>query len=180
MKYPLHMRYYLKCKLNPNDRQKLCDSLKNGTLGIGTVLQEGMQTALRGATIDDDGDVVHFIEVCYCLEYSLHPMAMESRDNNNHMKSLELEAAIAEPILMACLEGCSICELSCKAQAMLPLPYTVLKKYIFHLINYELLSYNGQRQVYVTEEGGLDLLYLINKEKKMAMVNSEDIVITIG
>ncbi len=38
---------------------------------------EGMQTALREGTIDDDGVVVHFIEVCYCLEYGLYPMAME-------------------------------------------------------------------------------------------------------
>ena len=35
-----------------------------------------MQTALRGGTADDDG-VVHFIEICYCLEYGLYPMAME-------------------------------------------------------------------------------------------------------
>ena len=95
------------------------------------------------------------------------------------MKSPKLQAAIAEPISMACLEECSICELSCKIQTMSPLPYSVLKKYIFHLINYELLSYNGQRQAYIIEEGGLDLLYVINKEKKKAMVNSEDIVITI-
>ena len=72
----LEMRYYIKCKLNPKDRQKLRDSLNNGTLGSGTVFHEGMQTALREGTIDDDG-VVHFIEVCYCLEYGLYPMAME-------------------------------------------------------------------------------------------------------
>ncbi len=35
-----------------------------------------MQTALREGSIDDDG-MVHFIEVCYCLEYGLYPMAME-------------------------------------------------------------------------------------------------------
>ena len=35
-----------------------------------------MQSALRGATIDED-DVVHFIEICYCLEGGLYPMAME-------------------------------------------------------------------------------------------------------
>ncbi len=70
------MRYYIKCKLNPKDRQRLGDSLKNGSLGSGTVFHEGVQTALREGTIDDD-DVVHFIEVCYCLEYGLYPMAME-------------------------------------------------------------------------------------------------------
>jgi hypothetical protein len=33
--------------------------------------------------------------------------------------------------------------------------------------------------VYITEVGGLDLLHMIYKEKEMAMVDSEDIVITI-
>jgi hypothetical protein len=35
-----------------------------------------MQSALRSATIDED-DVVHFVEICYCLEGGLYPMAME-------------------------------------------------------------------------------------------------------
>ncbi len=65
------MRYYIKCKLNPKDRQRLRDSLKNGSLGSGTIFHEGMQTALREGTIDGDG-VVHFVEVCYCLEYGLY------------------------------------------------------------------------------------------------------------
>ena len=72
----LHMRYYVKCKLNPKDRQRLRDSLKNGSLGSGTIFHEGMQTALRGGTIGDDG-VVHLIEVCYFLDNGLYPMAME-------------------------------------------------------------------------------------------------------
>ncbi len=102
-----------------------------------------------------------------------------TKSNNNSKKSPTLQAAIVEPILMACLEECSVCELSCKIQTILPLPYSLLKKYLFYLINYDLLSYNGQRQVYIIEEGGLDLLHMINKEKKTAMVDSEDIVITI-
>src|SRR5215467_842507 len=35
-----------------------------------------MQTALREATIEEN-NVVQFIEVCYCLEGGLYPMAME-------------------------------------------------------------------------------------------------------
>jgi len=35
-----------------------------------------MQAALREATVDDT-DTVHFVEVCYCLEGGLYPMAME-------------------------------------------------------------------------------------------------------
>jgi hypothetical protein len=35
-----------------------------------------MQSALREGTIDEN-DVVHFVEICYCLEGGLYPMAME-------------------------------------------------------------------------------------------------------
>lgn len=70
------MRYYLKCKLNPKDKARLADSIRLGTLAKGKIFYEGMQAALRGATIDDT-DTVHFVEVCYCLEGGLYPMAME-------------------------------------------------------------------------------------------------------
>ena len=70
------MRYYLKCKLNPNDRTRLADSIRLGTLAKAKIFYEGMQAALRGASIDDT-DTVHFVEVCYCLEGGLYPMGME-------------------------------------------------------------------------------------------------------
>ena len=70
------MRYYIKCKLNPEAKVRLADSIKSGSLARGKVFYEGMQTALREGTIDEN-DIVHFVEVCYCLEGGLYPMAME-------------------------------------------------------------------------------------------------------
>ena len=70
------MRYYIKCKLNPVEKQRLREGIKSGSLAKGKIFYEGMQTALREGTIDDN-DIVHFVEVCYCLEWGLYPMAME-------------------------------------------------------------------------------------------------------
>ena len=70
------MRYYIRCKLNPGAKNRLADSIKAGSLAGGKVFYEGMQTALRDGTIDEN-DIVHFVEVCYCLEGGLYPMAME-------------------------------------------------------------------------------------------------------
>jgi hypothetical protein len=81
------MRYYLKCKLNPEARVKLADSIKSGNLAKGQVFYEGMHAALRGATIDDT-DMVHFVEVCYCLEGGLYPMAMESPTLREYFDSI--------------------------------------------------------------------------------------------
>lgn len=99
--------------------------------------------------------------------------------NYDNIKSPKLKAVIVEHILKYCVNGVSICELLCSIQSTLPLEYKTLKKYLFYLINYELVSYDGQKQSYMTEDGGFDLLHMINKEKKMAVENSEDIVITI-
>ena len=46
-----------------------------------------MQSALRNATIDED-DVVHFIEICYCLEGGLYPMAMEIPVLNEYFENV--------------------------------------------------------------------------------------------
>jgi hypothetical protein len=45
-------------------------------LAKGKIFYEGMQSALREATLDEK-DIVHFVEICYCLEGGLYPMAME-------------------------------------------------------------------------------------------------------
>jgi hypothetical protein len=62
---------------------------------------------------------------------------------------------------------------------ILPVPYKILKKYFFYLVCYGLVSYNGKRQIYVIEDGGLDLLYKIHKEKQNTYTHYEDFTITI-
>ena len=100
------MRYYIKCKLNPKAREKLANSIHSGNLAKGKIFYEGMQTALRTATIDDT-DTVHFIEACYCLEGGLYPMAMEIPTLNEYFESVEqvTDARFREKCTMEC-EAC--------------------------------------------------------------------------
>lgn len=81
------MRYYVKCKLNSQAREKLTNTIRSGNLAKGQVFYEGMHAALRGATIDDM-EIVHFVEVCYCLEGGLYPMAMESPTLTEYFDSI--------------------------------------------------------------------------------------------
>jgi hypothetical protein len=81
------LRYYVKCKLKSQAREKLANSIRSGNLAKGQVFYEGMHAALRGATIDDM-DIVHFVEVCYCLEGGLYPMAMESPTLREYFDSI--------------------------------------------------------------------------------------------
>ena len=82
------MRYYIKCKLNPKSREKLANSINSGNLAKGKIFYEGMQAALRTATVDET-DTVHFIEACYCLEGGLYPMAMEIPTLKEYFESVE-------------------------------------------------------------------------------------------
>jgi hypothetical protein len=70
------MRYYVKCRLNPREKQGLREAIESGSLAKGKIFYDGMQTALREGTIDEN-DIIHFVEICYCLEGGLYPMAME-------------------------------------------------------------------------------------------------------
>ena len=100
------MRYYIKCKLNRKSREKLANSINSGNLAKGKIFYEGMQAALRTATVDET-DTVHFIEACYCLEGGLYPMAMEIPTLKEYFESVEevRDARFREKCTMEC-EAC--------------------------------------------------------------------------
>jgi len=99
------MRYYVKCRLNAYNKTKLADSIKSGYLAKGKIFYEGMQAALREATIDETNSV-HFVEVCYCLESGLYPMAMEIPTLKEYFDSVEVkDARFRDKCTMEC-EGC--------------------------------------------------------------------------
>jgi hypothetical protein len=109
------MRYYVKCRINPAEKQKVSDSINNGSIGRGKVFYEGMQTALREATIDEEG-IVHFIEICYCLEGGLYPMALEIPELNKYFnKVVEVKDARSRS---ECTMECEACD--CTRSIKLP------------------------------------------------------------
>src|SRR6185312_5817864 len=104
------MRYYIKCKLNPEAKDRLADSIKSGSLAHGNVFYEGMQTALREGTIDEN-DIVHFIEICYCLEGGLYPMAMEIPVLNKYFDDvIEVKDGCLRD---RCTMECEFCDCTC-------------------------------------------------------------------
>jgi hypothetical protein len=91
------MRYYIKCKLDPKEKQRLADSIKFESLARGEIFYQGMQTALREGTIDEN-DIVHFIEICCTrniklpghslidkLGVSKKQLAEDGNNNNNYI-----------------------------------------------------------------------------------------------
>jgi len=50
---------------------------------------------------------------------------------------------------------------------------------LFCIIGYGVVSYNGQKQAYKIEKGGLDLLNILKKEKIQRKVSIKDIIIPL-
>ena len=70
---------------------------------------------------------------------------------------------IVEYILLLCAGELTFDDLM---QLMISSSPTILKKYLFYLIDYDLISYNGQKQVYLIRDKGLELLSRIMMENK--------------
>jgi hypothetical protein len=100
------MRYYIKCKLNPTQRQRLKVGIESGSLARDKIFYEGMQNALREGMIDEN-DIVHFVEICYCLEGGLYPMAMEIPTLKEYFDNIVevKDARLRDQCTMEC-EGC--------------------------------------------------------------------------
>lgn len=98
--------------------------------------------------------------------------------NDNFTKSPELKASIIEPILLSCLNNSSFNLLLIIIQKIFRFSSFELKNYLFYMIEYGVISYNGQRQEFKIERGGIDLLNIIKKEKTIEKSNINDITIT--
>jgi predicted transcriptional regulator len=101
--------------------------------------------------------------------------------NINHNKEIELpklRADIVESILTSCSKGESIECLSYKEKGLVSFNKNIIKKYLFFLIEFGLISYNGQKQIIIIEKKGHDLLNIIEEEKKIGKTDIHNILIT--
>jgi predicted transcriptional regulator len=99
--------------------------------------------------------------------------------HNYTIKSQELEAIIVEQILAICVNGARFNELKDAIQRVASFSQYILKKYIFYLVEYGIISYQGQNQVYVITWEGLNLLSIINIEKRIRQSDIEDLTICL-
>ena len=62
---------------------------------------------------------------------------------------------IVEYILLLCAVEATFDDLM---RLMVSSSHIILKKYLYYLIDYDLISYNGQRQTYSVKDKGLEVL----------------------
>ncbi len=69
-------------------------------------------------------------------------------------------------------------DLLLKIQNKIPISPFILKKYLFYLIEYEIILYKGKIRKFMIKDKGFNLLDMINKETTNEMTDINDIVIT--
>src|SRR3954463_9475322 len=90
-------------------------------------------------------------------------MKINNNNNNFIIKSPKLKSVIVENVLeLLYKKDFTISELLFELQRRLSYPqsfsYKSLRKYLVYLVDYDLILYDGQRQVYTIEYNGLELL----------------------
>jgi hypothetical protein len=89
-------------------------------------------------------------------------MKINNNNNNFIIKSPKLKSVIVENVLeLLYLKDFTISELLSELQRRLhylSFSYKSLRKYLVYLVDYDLILYDGQRQVYTIEYNGLELL----------------------
>ena len=99
--------------------------------------------------------------------------------NNESVNLICLKVAITESILLWCLKGSSFSEIESHIPRVISTSKTVLREYMYHLVNNSFISYNRVRKVYLIEANGWDLLYRIYSQLESSILVYTDLIIKV-
>ena len=91
----------------------------------------------------------------------------------------ELQTLIIEYIMYNSIAKVSFSDLLYKIQKKLPVSSFILKKCLYYLIEYGLLSYEGKTQKFVMTDEGFHLLFIINNDNINKKKNINEIIVTL-
>jgi Tfp pilus assembly ATPase PilU len=99
------------------------------------------------------------------------------KDQEKTKNILVMEAVIFQPILLICLRGSSIQRINLNIQRLLPISSELIKKYLFYLIEYGLISYDGSSRSYFSSNEGITLLVKIERKKVTEKLTTSDLLL---
>jgi hypothetical protein len=88
-----------------------------------------------------------------------------------------MQAVILQPILLMCLKGSQIRSIYLNIQRLLPISDELIKKYLFYLIEYGLITYNGTNHSYFSSDAGVNLLFRIEHKKFTEKITTSEILL---
>lgn len=99
------------------------------------------------------------------------------KDEERTQDILVMQAVIFQPILLVCLKGSSIQSIYCNIQRLLSISDELIKKYLFYLIEYGLITYNGNTNSYFSSDAGANLLFKIERKKLTEKITTSEILL---
>ena len=96
-------------------------------------------------------------------------------DYSNNSKSPKLRVIVIEIILLHSIEGFAACDID-ELKRIIVSSQT-LKKYLYYLIEYDLLLYDGIKPAFVMKERGFTLLYTIGNSRKKYSLDIKKLLI---
>ena len=99
------------------------------------------------------------------------------KDEEKTQNILVMQAVIFQPILLMCLKGSTIQKIRLNIQRLLPISDELIKKYLFYLIEYGLISYNGNNQSFFSSNSGVNLLFKIERKKLTEKIKTSEILL---
>ena len=99
------------------------------------------------------------------------------KDEEKTQNILVMQVVIFQPILLMCVRGSSIQRINYNAQRLLPITSELIKKYLFYLIEYGLISYDGSSRIYFSSNDGINLLLKIERKKVTEKLTTSDILL---
>ena len=107
----------------------------------------------------------------------MDPVMKLIKDQEKTQNILVMQAIIFQPILLICLRGSSLPKINLNAQRLLPISSELIKKYLFYLIEYGLISYYGSNRTYISTNDGIKLLFEIEQKKVTEKITTRDILL---
>ena len=104
-------------------------------------------------------------------------MTMSSNYGDNAtsvLSEVHMDVTMVQQVLESCIEETNIVRIAKKARI---LSYYNLKKYLFYLLTFDLISYNGKKKIYRITKNGKKLLLMVNDSMGGKNSGMEDIVI---
>ena len=99
------------------------------------------------------------------------------KDEERTQNILVMQAVIFQPILLMCLKGSPLHAIYLNIQRILPISDGLIKKYLFYLIEYGFVSYNGNNQTFFSSDSGLNLLLKIERKKLIEKITTSEILL---
>jgi hypothetical protein len=100
--------------------------------------------------------------------------------DNKSGKKIIMKGIILQPILISCFEGITISHLISTVSSIMPVQDYLVKKYLFYMIECNLISYSGRLKLFLITKEGINLLLQIELMKSIENLSTEQIFLQIN